>query len=227
MARAARFGRGGWYSYDAMDMKGRSADTILPEHQALAVGDIVPTDPNGGFEVRVLEPERALVLFVDNEIVARRPSEARIDAASTPGLAASGRFMQVSMPPEFAVSWAIVLQPLDGGRTRLIERVRAAYGSTTRGTRAFGPMLGFGVFLMTRRQMLGIAERAQRYAADPLASLAASPATTPVDPSAATRRRRRASCPPRPDADRGQSRRLRPAGLTKAHRPTSFPACHA
>ena len=53
--------------------------------------------------------------------------------ASSPGLAASGRFMQASMPPEFAVSWAIVLQPLEGGRTRLIERVRAAYGATTRG----------------------------------------------------------------------------------------------
>ena len=51
------FGRGGWYSYDAMDMQGRSADAILPEHQALAVGDIVPTDPNGGFEVKALEPD--------------------------------------------------------------------------------------------------------------------------------------------------------------------------
>ncbi len=100
------------------------------------------------------------MLLVDDEIVARRTDQARIDATSTPGLAASGRFMQASMPPEFAVSWAIILQPLDGGRTRLIERVRAAYGSTTRGTRAFGPVLGFGVFLMTRRQMLGLAERA-------------------------------------------------------------------
>ena len=171
------FGRGGWYSYDAMDMKGSSADTILTEHQALAVGDTVPTDPHGGFEVRVLEPERALVLVVDNEIVARRPDQARINAVSTPGLAASGRFMQASMPPEFAVSWAIVLQPLAGGRTRLIERVRAVYGSTTRGTRAFAPLLGFGVFLMTRRQMLGLAARATRYAADPLAQV---PATTPA-----------------------------------------------
>lgn len=168
------FGRGGWYSYDAMDMKGRSADTILDEHQGLAVGDIVPTDPNGGFEVKVLEPERALVLLVDNEIVARRTDQVRIDATSTPGLAASGRFMQASMSPEFAVSWSMVLQPLDGGRTRLIERVRAAYGSSTRGTRAFSPMLGFGVFLMTRRQMLGLAERATRYAADPLAQARAT-----------------------------------------------------
>jgi hypothetical protein len=177
------FGRGGWYSYDRMDMKGRSADSILPEHQTLAVGDIVPTDPNGGFEVKVIEPERALVLLVNNEIAARRTDRARIDAAATPGLAASGRFMQASMPPEFAVSWAIVLEPLEGGRTRLIERVRASYVSPTRGrrgTRALAPALGFGVFLMTRRQMLGLAARATRYAADPLAHVAT------MTPAAAT-----------------------------------------
>jgi hypothetical protein len=171
------FGRGGWYSYDAMDMKGRSADAILPEHQQLAVGDVVPTDPNGGFEVRVLEPEHAIVLYVDNEIVGRRTDRARLEVTSTPGLAASGRYMQRSMPPEFSVSWAFVLEHLDGGRTRLIERVRLAYGSSTRGTRALGPTLGFGVFLMTRRQMLGLAERATRYAADPLAHVAT---TTPA-----------------------------------------------
>ena len=125
-------------------MKGRSADAILPEYQALAVGDIIPTDPNGGFEVKVIEPERALVLLVNNEIVARRTDRVRIDAAATPGLAASGRFMQASMPPEFAVSWAMVLQPLEGGRTRLIERVRASYLSPVRGTRALAPAVGFG-----------------------------------------------------------------------------------
>ena len=30
------YGRGGWYSYDRMDMAGRSADRILPEFQDLA-----------------------------------------------------------------------------------------------------------------------------------------------------------------------------------------------
>ncbi len=129
---------------------------------------------------------------------------------STPGLAASGRFMQASMPPEFAVSWAIVLQPLDGGRTRLIERVRAKYGSETRGSRAFGPALGFGVFLMTRRQMIGLAERARRYAADPLAATAATAPVAPVEPSAAPRNRPRAAgaCAQVPGGgDRAGSRR--------------------
>ena len=31
------------------------------------VGDVVPTIPAGGFEVRVLEPRHALVLYVDDD----------------------------------------------------------------------------------------------------------------------------------------------------------------
>ncbi len=167
------YGRGGWYSYDAMDMKGKSADAILPEFQSLAVGDIVPTDPKGGFEVKAVEPERALVLFVDQEVVAARMAADEGGEATPAGLAASGRFMKASVPPKFAVSWAIVLQPQDGGRTRLIERVRAQFESAAPGTRAFQPLMGFGVFAMTRRQMLGLAERAERQ------FLGAAPAATP------------------------------------------------
>ena len=47
------YGRGGWYSYDQLDMKGRSAETPLPEFQSLEVGDVVPTHPGGGFVVRL------------------------------------------------------------------------------------------------------------------------------------------------------------------------------
>src|SRR5215211_471483 len=45
------YGRGGWYSWDQLDMSMPSADRIVPELQQLAVGDIVPTHPGGGFEV--------------------------------------------------------------------------------------------------------------------------------------------------------------------------------
>jgi hypothetical protein len=153
------YGRGGWYSYDRLDMRGQSTQSVLPEHQALAVGDVVPTDPQGGFVVRAVEPERALVLFVDDGIAAAQRGTGPMEAAPA-GLEASGRFMKSAMPPRFAVSWAIVLEPMSGGRTRLIERVRARFGEATPGSRALGPVLGFGVFLMTRRQMLGLAERA-------------------------------------------------------------------
>ena len=63
------FGRGGWYSYDRMDMAGSSADRILPQFQDLAPGDIVPTHPGGGFLAKVVEPQQALVLYLDHELV--------------------------------------------------------------------------------------------------------------------------------------------------------------
>lgn len=165
------FGRGGWYSYDRLDMQGRSADAILPEHQSLAVGDIIPTDPGGGFVVRVLEPGRALVLAIDEEILARRGPEAA-SLTQAPGLAASGRFLETAVPPQFRASWAFVLEPVEGGRTRLIERFRAWFGPGTPINPVMAPMLGFGVFVMMRRQLLGIRERAERHPVPPAAALA-------------------------------------------------------
>jgi hypothetical protein len=63
--------RAGWYSYDRFDNAGRSsADTIRPDLQHLRVGDLLPLDPDGtGFEVRAIDPERALVLAVDHPTV--------------------------------------------------------------------------------------------------------------------------------------------------------------
>jgi hypothetical protein len=56
------FGRAGWYSYDWVDNDGRpSATTILPEHQHLAVGDLIAMMPGVGFEVRSLAPARSIV----------------------------------------------------------------------------------------------------------------------------------------------------------------------
>jgi hypothetical protein len=157
------YGRGGWYSYDWLDMRGRSADRIVPNWQSLAVGDTVPTDPGGGFVVRSIDPRRSLVLGVDEEILAtRRPAPA--DEAPA-GLAASGAFLERTVPPAFRASWAFVLEPVEGGRTRLIERFRAWAGPGTPMNPVLGPVLGVGVFVMVRRQLLGIRERAERQAA--------------------------------------------------------------
>src|SRR6185369_12325462 len=81
------YGRGGWYSYDKLDMKGHSATEILPEWQGLQVGDTVPTHPDGGFEVRALEPGRALVLYVDSEIAGqwKKPTPSDIPTSEAPG----------------------------------------------------------------------------------------------------------------------------------------------
>jgi hypothetical protein len=162
------FGRAGWYSYDTMDMRGRSATAIVPEWQGLAVGQTMRTWPGGGFEVTQVEPDHALVLYLDDTIVARQEAEARATAVggvgadpTTPGLAASAAIMR-TQPSRFRASWAFVLDPIDGDRTRLIERVRVEYEAIASWNRVTGPLFGLAVFLMTRRQLLGIKARAER-----------------------------------------------------------------
>ena len=171
------YGRAGWYSYDALDMRGKSARAIVPEWQATAVGDVLPTDPNGGFRVKVVEPERALVLYLDPSDMAkwaRNGKRAMVPAddgevadpavkpeAVPAGLAVSGGFLAAATPSELAASWAFVLEPLAGDRTRLIERYRVWFGDKAQAKPIVGQAMGLGVFIMTRRQMLGIRERAE------------------------------------------------------------------
>jgi hypothetical protein len=57
--------RAGWYSYDGLDNAGvKSAERIVGEFQQIQVGDIFPMRPTDDdtFVVRLVEPERALVL---------------------------------------------------------------------------------------------------------------------------------------------------------------------
>jgi hypothetical protein len=162
------YNRAGWYSYDAVDMKGGSAERIVPELQQLAVGDLVPNSPDTAFVVRALDPGRSLVLYADDATVQEQVAAARAKKAAgeaveeTPAnLRAAGRMMP-SMPG-FAASWAFVVRPLDEGRrTRLVERFRVRLPAPD-GPAAgvMGSMFGFGVFAMTRKQMLGIRDRAE------------------------------------------------------------------
>ena len=159
------FGRAGWYSYDRVDMSGRSTDRIVPEWQSISVGDTVATHPGGGLIVKTVEPEHALVLYLDNEIVqswTARPTEHAEGNGKTPAnLAAAGAFMNAAQPPQFAASWAFVLESLGDERTRLIERFRIGFGEAKPWNRYALPLMGFGVFVMMRKQMLGIRERAE------------------------------------------------------------------
>jgi hypothetical protein len=165
------YGRAGWYSYDAVDMSHPSVDHVVPELQALAIGDILPTHPGGGFEVKILEPSHALVVYSDRDLVNAQAAAARagegLEGASA-NVRATGAYLDKAMTGDFAASWAFVLEPTPDGGTRLIERfrVRVAPPERPEGKRVTIPgfafsMLGFGVFVMIRRQMLGIRDRAE------------------------------------------------------------------
>jgi hypothetical protein len=160
------YARAGWYSYDAIDMSNKSAWEIHPEWQSLVVGDKVPTDPRGGFVVKHVDPQNALVLFFDSTLMKEQlvsAAEAGAPVAS-PNLRVTGRAMGSMTPPEFSISWAFVLEPTVDGGTRLIERFRLSGEMSGRGASTSGRMLSLGIFAMTRKQMLGIQTRAERVA---------------------------------------------------------------
>lgn len=92
-------GRAGWYSWDAIDNGGAPSSTrIVPELQAVVRGDIMPAIPGAkdAFVVAAVDPPRDLVLTVPD--------------------GHGGN----------AVGWEHRLEPLPGGRTRLIARGRAS-----------------------------------------------------------------------------------------------------
>jgi len=101
--------RAGWYSWDQLDNGGKpSAKHIIPEWQDIAVGDHLNSLPDGKayFTVKILEPERTLVL--GSELTFGR-------TAALEGL----------LPPVSSVGiWAFHLRPLPGERTRLVVRTR-------------------------------------------------------------------------------------------------------
>lgn len=109
------YGRGGFYSYDWIDrLLGasgvKSAERILPEHQQIEAGQIIPVEPGGmGFLTAEVQPGRAIVLLNRIDLKTLKPY-----GAGDP------------TPAEYAnLSWAWVLDPLDEERTRLISRCRA------------------------------------------------------------------------------------------------------
>jgi hypothetical protein len=92
-------GRAGWYSWDAIDNGGApSATRLVPELQAVVSGDLMPATPGAtdAFVVARADPLRDLVLTAPDGHGA------------------------------YAVAWEHVLEPLEGGRTRLIARARAS-----------------------------------------------------------------------------------------------------
>lgn len=131
--------RAGWYSYDALDnRRHHSATRIIPELQHVDVGTLFPALPGvtDGFHVLALDPTRSLVL-------GWRPAP---DAPPT-------------------VTWTFVLRDEEHGATRLIVRAR---GGPDYSFHRLPKWLGMAAirlvhFIMERKQLLGIAHRAESF----------------------------------------------------------------
>jgi hypothetical protein len=164
LAQMGAGSRAGWYSYDLVDNGGRpSAMRIVPELQQLKTGMVFPALPGAtdGFILLSFEPERFLILGWPSPVPDGSP----------------------------LVTWTFVLQEAHGW-TRLIVRARAGSGYSFQG---LPPWISLGVgeivhFVMQRRQLIGIATRAERLSA---AAAAANRPVTHEPRRMATRDRRR------------------------------------
>jgi hypothetical protein len=131
-------GRGGFYSYDALEnLVGcdiHSADQIVPEWQAITVGDQVKLHPEVGLAVAALERGRSLVL--------------------------RGGVPIGNTSPPYDFTWAFVLQEQPDGTTRLLVRERYAY--TQRWAPLLVEPVAVVSFVMSHKMLRGIRDRAER-----------------------------------------------------------------
>ncbi len=133
--------RAGWYTPHWLDrltfgIRASSAEEIRPELQHLEAGDRLPDsdDWSAYFTVVTVDPPHALLLHSTHHVI--KPIRT-ID-----------------------FTWAFVLRPLDGGRTRLLIRARSHY--TPRSAAWFVELvIGPGDFVNAGAMLRGIKRRAE------------------------------------------------------------------
>jgi hypothetical protein len=134
-------GQGGFYSYDFLEnLVGcdiHSADRIVPEWQAVDVGDRVMLAPEVGLDVAAADRGRALVFR-------------------------GGVPMGKTAPP-YDFTWAFVLREEPEETTRLLVRERYAY--TRRWAQLLVEPVAAVSFVMSQKMLRGIKQRAERAAA--------------------------------------------------------------
>lgn len=139
-------GRGGLYSYDWVEnlvgLQIHSADRVVPELQDLQVGDVVRMVPEG------MQPELAYAVL-------------RLEAPSLLVLGAT-----TSREDAFAAGmpfpcWTFSLRPTQTGDTRLVVRFQSDFEPTLLGLLANKHALAPVHFVMERKMLLGIKERAE------------------------------------------------------------------
>ena len=136
--------RAGTYSYNLFEQSiGRNLDRVDPDIAPLATGGTMAFYPGAPMTVAVADPPRALVLW---QVTSKGQA---IDPAG------------LWDDDYVAWSWAFVLEPVDAATTRLLVRMRVSYQPAAK----WGPGMWLLVepahFVMGRRQLLGIRQRAE------------------------------------------------------------------
>jgi hypothetical protein len=134
--------RAGFYSYDLFDNAARpSADRILPQFQATRVGDWVPMSS----KVNETTAFKVKAFEPNQWLLWAKPHS----------------------------TWSWILTPVDGGRTRLVTRLKEQYDWSSSPGLALLTLILFelGDFPMMRKLLVGIRRRAERLAAERVATV--------------------------------------------------------
>ncbi|MBN1205410.1 MAG: SRPBCC family protein [Myxococcaceae bacterium] len=123
--------RGGWYSYDWIDNLGVPSARRIIPELQNLKVGDLLTPVKEWFSVASLDPQRSLVLVSHDK---------------------KGRI---------TTSWTFLLEPLEGGRTRFIERLRLSFGRDLAGLFWYF-ITETADFVMMRKQMLNLKRRAEQ-----------------------------------------------------------------
>lgn len=172
--------RGGFYSYEWLEnLVGcgvRNADHVEPGW-ALRVGENLVLHPDAPVPVVAMEPGRWFVAHLD---------------ADADDVAAGRAWM--------AVSWLLHLEDLPGGRCRFVSRFRSASSDGLGARLGLGPTFIEPIgFVMDRRMLLGVKERAERGGSPAPAGPDPAGRRTPAGLTRAVRRDWRSLAVPTPD----------------------------
>ncbi|HKO86544.1 MAG TPA: SRPBCC family protein [Actinomycetota bacterium] len=136
--------RAGTYSYDRFERStSRNLHRVDPDIPALASGDTMPFYPGAPMTVAVADPPSALVLWQ---------------------VTAGGKAIDPAGPwgdDHVAWSWAFVLEPVEAATTRLLVRMRVSYQPAAKWAPVMWLLVEPAHFVMGRRQLLGIRQRAE------------------------------------------------------------------
>jgi hypothetical protein len=136
--------RAGSYSYDLFEQSiGRNLYRIDPDIPPLAAGGTMAFYPGAPMTVAVADPPHALVLW---QVTSQGKA---IDPAGPWG------------DDYVAWSWAFVLEPVDAFTTRLLVRMRVSYRPAAKWAPTMWLLVEPAHFVMGRRQLLGIRQRAE------------------------------------------------------------------